>query len=410
VGAVQRLATVVIIGLVALSTILVLYAADEPNRIDQAEVLQQDAAVTRATANYIQFCLSCHGPAGEGILEGTGRIGLPLGGDTYATALNQQGIDDKGTPVSGGVAGRYDYLYNVIYNGRGQMPAWGQDNGGELNDEQIHEMVVFIQHVDWNKVYNEAIKVAGGYPTVAPTTAPEAAGGSGAGDATNAQQSQTPPADQGAAGGTDLQLSAVDIAWDKTELSGPADTAFTITITNNGASQHDFTIDELGIQTKMLNPGESETVTINAPAGDYTYYCSVPGHRQAGMEGTLTLSADAGQAAPAGDSAATEQQGDSAASGDQAAGASALELSAVDIAWDKKELSGPADTEFTITITNNGAAQHDFVIDELGIQTKMLNPGESETVTINAPAGSYTYYCAVPGHRQAGMEGTLTVG
>jgi uncharacterized cupredoxin-like copper-binding protein/mono/diheme cytochrome c family protein len=395
---------VVIIGLVALSTILVLYAADEPNRIDQAEVLQQDAAITRATANYIQYCLSCHGPAGEGFMEGTGRVGLPLGGNTYATALNQQGLDQDGNPVSGGVEARYDLLYETIYNGRGAiMPAWGADKGGELNDEQVHEMVVMIQHVDWNRVYNEAIHVAGGYPTVAPTVDAAAEGaGSGASEATNAQESQSADAGSG-----QLQVSAVDIAFEQKELTGPADTEFTITVTNNGASPHDFNIDELGVKTKMLNPGESETVTINAPAGDYTYYCSVPGHRQAGMEGTLTISADAGQAAPAEGTAATESGG----AGEQAAGGSTeLAVSAVDIAFEQKELSAPADTETTITVTNNGASPHDFTIDELGIQTKMLNPGESETVTINAPAGSYTYYCSVPGHRQAGMEGTLTVG
>ena len=103
-----------------------------------------------------------------------------------------------------------------------------------------------------------------------------------------------PEATQDAGGSTsdvpNLDLSAIDIAYDQTELSGSADTEFTITITNNGAGVHDFVIDELNINSGPIQPGESVTVTINAPAGDYTYYCSVPGHRQAGMEGTLTLS------------------------------------------------------------------------------------------------------------------------
>ena len=168
-GAVQRLATVVIIGLVALSTVLVLYTADENNRVDKQAEVQQDAAIERGTANFIQFCMACHGPAGEGLMENVDpkRLGLPLGGDTYATKLNQEGIQADGTPYPGGFAGRTEYLTKTIHNGKGEMmPAWGQENGGQLNDQQIIELVIMIQHVDWNKVYNEAIEVSGGYPTV----------------------------------------------------------------------------------------------------------------------------------------------------------------------------------------------------------------------------------------------------
>jgi uncharacterized cupredoxin-like copper-binding protein len=36
-------------------------------------------------------------------------------------------------------------------------------------------------------------------------------------------------------------------------------------------------------------------------------------------------------------------------------------------------------------------------------------PGDTVSATINAPAGTYEFYCNVPGHKQAGMFGTLTV-
>jgi uncharacterized cupredoxin-like copper-binding protein len=35
--------------------------------------------------------------------------------------------------------------------------------------------------------------------------------------------------------------------------------------------------------------------------------------------------------------------------------------------------------------------------------------GGSRTLTLNLKPGTYTFYCTVPGHRAAGMEGTLTV-
>jgi uncharacterized cupredoxin-like copper-binding protein len=35
--------------------------------------------------------------------------------------------------------------------------------------------------------------------------------------------------------------------------------------------------------------------------------------------------------------------------------------------------------------------------------------GGSKSLTLNLEPGTYKFYCTVPGHRQAGMEGTLTV-
>ena len=99
-GAVQRLATVVIIGLVALATVLVLYLADESNRIEHEQTEQEEAAIERGRANYISLCLSCHGPAGLGLTapgeNGTGRIGFPIGGTEDYILLNQEGIRSNG--------------------------------------------------------------------------------------------------------------------------------------------------------------------------------------------------------------------------------------------------------------------------------------------------------------------------
>lgn len=91
-----------------------------------------------------------------------------------------------------------------------------------------------------------------------------------------------------------------------------------------------------------------------------------------------------------------------------AAGASALNVTAGDLFFDPKALAAAANVDVAITITNNGALAHDFSIPDLSITSKLLNPGESTTVTVNAATGDYRFICTVPGHAEAGMTGTIT--
>lgn len=408
-GAVQKLATVVIVGLVALSALLVVYLADEPNRM-AAEVVEKDeVAIHRGVSNYIKNCMICHGPAGEGYsepgAEGTGRIGAPLGGDTElgiaATERNQ--TED---PVDR--AERYKELVTVINNGRGLMPAWGtgSEEGALLNSEEIHELALMIQTVNWNTVYNEAIAASGGYPTFppepapaggAPTPAPAAAGGGeNAGDVATSDQ---------------FTIESHDIFFQPKEIEIPANQDVKILLPNLGASAHDFSIDALNI-TVSLPPGETKEVTINAAPGTYEFYCNVPGHKEAGMVGTLVV-----REVSAADAAAVEANedaaADEAATAEEAQGAAPAEVAAptitsFDIYFEPKEVTIPANTDVTITLPNNGVAAHDFSIDALNI-SEALPPGETKTVVINAAPGSYEYYCNVPGHKEAGMVGTLVV-
>ncbi len=81
----------------------------------------------------------------------------------------------------------------------------------------------------------------------------------------------------------------------------------------------------------------------------------------------------------------------------------------VDIAFTPRKFTIPANTPTVITLVNNGAAAHNFSIDELNVHSGDMQAGETKTVTIDAPAGTYTFYCSIPGHRTAGMVGTLTV-
>lgn len=89
--------------------------------------------------------------------------------------------------------------------------------------------------------------------------------------------------------------------------------------------------------------------------------------------------------------------------------AAAVSLDFVDIAYKPNALSIPANQDVTINLTDSGAAPHNFNIDDLNIHTETLQAGGTATVTINAAPGTYSFYCNIPGHKQAGMVGTLTV-
>jgi plastocyanin len=63
-----------------------------------------------------------------------------------------------------------------------------------------------------------------------------------------------------------------------------------------------------------------------------------------------------------------------------------------------------------ITFINSGSFDHDFIIDELDLNTGETEPGGTSTLEfIASKAGTYTYYCGIKDHREEGMEGTLTV-
>jgi plastocyanin len=66
----------------------------------------------------------------------------------------------------------------------------------------------------------------------------------------------------------------------------------------------------------------------------------------------------------------------------------------------------------TVNFTNSSPVPHDVAIeDEAGetiAETEVLAEG-SDSTTADLEPGEYKFFCTVPGHRQGGMEGTLTV-
>ena len=88
----------------------------------------------------------------------------------------------------------------------------------------------------------------------------------------------------------------------------------------------------------------------------------------------------------------------------------ALAADAGALKFDKSELTAPAG-KVTITMDNPSDVPHAVEVEGNGVEeeTKTLTGGTAD-VTVDLKAGKYEFYCPVDGHRQAGMEGTLTVG
>lgn len=91
------------------------------------------------------------------------------------------------------------------------------------------------------------------------------------------------------------------------------------------------------------------------------------------------------------------------------ADSTSVTISSFDLGYNPNEVTIKADTDVTITFINDGALQHDLVIENTDFKTDLLSGGKSVDLVVNLPAGSYIYFCSVEGHRAAGMQGTLTV-
>jgi plastocyanin len=77
--------------------------------------------------------------------------------------------------------------------------------------------------------------------------------------------------------------------------------------------------------------------------------------------------------------------------------------------FDPKNPSAPAGVDAIKLESQTG--QHTLVFDGGKVPGFKLEAtsGKSDELKVNLKPGKYTFYCDIPGHRQAGMEGTITV-
>jgi plastocyanin len=117
-----------------------------------------------------------------------------------------------------------------------------------------------------------------------PTTTPAAPA--------TASTTQSTPAPSSASSSLSLEANPEgQLKYNTTSLTAKAGKV-SIDFANMSSLGHNVTVESSAGATVGATPtfsGASKTLSLNLKPGTYKFYCSVPGHRQAGMEGTLTV-------------------------------------------------------------------------------------------------------------------------
>jgi mono/diheme cytochrome c family protein len=213
-------------------------------------VKDPQADVVAGKQLFVQKCGSCH------VLARAGTKGTT--GPNLDEAFQQSVKEDFGQSAIRGVVYKQILYPNRLASSDGiKMPA------KLVSGESAHDVAAYVA----------SVTARGGKDTGRLATAVKAAGG---GTAVEKAGVLSIPADPGG------QLAYA--ATKATAEAGPV----TIEMPNESGTQHDIAIDGLGKSEIVTSGKASFKATLDA-GKTYTYFCSVPGHRAAGMQGTLTV-------------------------------------------------------------------------------------------------------------------------
>lgn len=111
-------------------------------------------------------------------------------------------------------------------------------------------------------------------------------GGCGSGGESSAPKAGAAPTS--AAAGVVLDVEGGEFTFAPSALKASAGET-TIRFVNKGAVEHDYTIEALKVHV-TAQPGKTAEAKVTLKPGTYKSVCTVPGHLQSGMKGTLTVS------------------------------------------------------------------------------------------------------------------------
>lgn len=184
-----------------------------------------------------------------------------------------------------------------------------------------------------------------------------------------------------------------------------------------------FSGSEIASPSNPLKPGQSgQSEFIPAEEGTYYYICTVPGHREQGMQGKIIVGpkqSSASQAAPPTGVSHNFELNFVESSDFRTLAFNALPSQE----GNNPEIIVKSGDSVTIKVTNTGKSFHSFGVvtnpedfnsvvwnSAISSASNPLKPGQSGEVTFTAGAtGTYYYICTVPGHSIQGMQGKFIV-
>ncbi len=104
-----------------------------------------------------------------------------------------------------------------------------------------------------------------------------------------AAEETTEEAETGGQGGgaETLEVSMGEYFFEPSEPTVPE--GGTLDVVNDGEIVHNLTVEDTDVATADLQSGESEEVAVDLGPGEYPFICTIPGHAEQGMTGTLTV-------------------------------------------------------------------------------------------------------------------------
>src|SRR5207253_2046335 len=131
-------------------------------------------------------------------------------------------------------------------------------------------------------------------------------------------------------------------------------------------------------RTKLISPGASSTLTVTLKPGTYELYCTVPGHKAAGMDVKITVGQTTTTAPTATTAPATTQATTATTTAKAQAATVSVSESEFKIALASTSLKAG---KITFDVKNDGKIPHDLAI-KGGEKTALIQPGGSAQLTV----------------------------